>query len=101
MWVDAAARAISEFSEGRPLSWAGGGASHVERLERQFGTTFPDELRLYIRDFAPKRRLTFEGFGNPFEVCGLWGDLRSRRAIFDAHPPGVEVVWKLSVRPWK
>jgi hypothetical protein len=101
MWVDSAIRRSSEFWDGRPLCWAGSGASSVERLERQFGTTFPEQLRLYIRDFGPKRLPTFEGVGKPLEVRGLRGDLRLRQAIIDAHLPGVEVVWKLSVRPRK
>jgi len=78
MHVDRAIRTIAEFWEGRPLRWAGSGPSHVERLEKQFGSPFPDELRTYIRDFVPKRRITFEGIGNPVYVYGLWGDLRLR-----------------------
>src|SRR5262245_12488761 len=78
MQVDRAIRTIAEFWEGRPLRWTGGGSSHVERLEQQYGMSFPGELRVYIRDFAPKRRITFEGMGNPVYVYGLWGDLRLR-----------------------
>jgi len=76
MQVDAAVRTIAEFWEGRPLRWAGGGPSYVERLEKQFGTAFPEELRTYIRDYAPKRRLTFDAVGNPFDVYGQSGRLQ-------------------------
>jgi len=78
MQVDRAIRTIAEFWDGQPLRWTGGGSSHVERLEQQFGVSFPDELRVYIRDFVPKRRITFQGMGNPYYVYGLWGDLRLR-----------------------
>jgi hypothetical protein len=74
MQVDAAIRTISEFWEDRPLRWTGGGASHVERLERQFGMSFPDELGAYIRNFAPTHRLEYEAVGNPLVLYGQSGE---------------------------
>jgi hypothetical protein len=76
MQIADAVRAIAEFWEGGPLPWAGGGEAYVGRLERQFGAGFPVELRTYIRDFAPKRRLTFECIGNPCMLYGMSGEQR-------------------------
>src|SRR5262245_1791289 len=76
MRVDAAIRTIAEFWQGVPLAWLGGGAPYVERLEGRFGMSFPEELRVYIRDFAPKRRFEFEAIGNPVVVYGQSGEQR-------------------------
>jgi len=45
--------------------------------------SFPDELRVYIRDYAPKRRLSFLAVANPFDVYGQAG-----RQRLGFHQPG-------------
>ena len=76
MRIVEAVRTIGEFWKCAPLPWAGGGVSHLKRLEQEFNRTLPDELRTYIRDFAPGRVVEFQQIGNPIALYGLGGDQR-------------------------
>lgn len=76
MHITEAVSTISEFWEAAPLPFTGGGTAHLERLQQEFSLPLPDELRTYVREFAPKTLVTLERVGNPIELYGLEGRKR-------------------------
>ncbi|MBB5638148.1 hypothetical protein HDE68_004074 [Pedobacter cryoconitis] len=46
-------------------------SAHIDRIEKEFGVTLPEELRNYIANYAPAEGFYFVSVGNPLYIYGV------------------------------
>lgn len=44
---------------------------HIDRLEEEFSVILPDNLKNYVKDFAPAKDFYFDTVGNPMCIYGI------------------------------
>jgi hypothetical protein len=67
-----------KFSEARPiikqytndLSYFGGGESEIPRIEKEIGHSLPNEFKVYLEYFVPKKDFSLSSFYQGFSLYG-------------------------------